>query len=80
MHRFHGPQHNFPKGPFPLPHIDFMSDVTLGHELLLAYSGYNQILMRLEDQEKTTFITDRGIHCYKVIFFALKTPVQLTKG
>lgn len=37
-----------------------------------AYSGYNQILMHLEDQEKTTFIIGRGIYCYKVMTLGLK--------
>ena len=46
-----------------------------GHELLSfvdAFSGYNQILMHPDDQEKTTFITERGIFCYKVMPFGLK--------
>ncbi|XP_010456559.1 PREDICTED: uncharacterized protein LOC104738020 [Camelina sativa] len=37
---------------------------TSGHELMSfldAFSGYNQILMHPDDQEKTAFITDRGI-------------------
>jgi hypothetical protein len=37
-----------------------------------AFSGYNQILMLPEDREKTTFITDRGLYCYKVMPFSLK--------
>ena len=48
-----------PKDSFPLSHIDQLIDTTAGHELLSffdAYSGYNQILMEEEDQEKTTFI------------------------
>ncbi|XP_038713399.1 uncharacterized protein LOC120007270 [Tripterygium wilfordii] len=49
--------------PFPLPHIDILVDSTAGHELLSfmdAFSGYNQILMHPDDQEKTSFITKRG--------------------
>ncbi|KAJ9536552.1 hypothetical protein OSB04_un000251 [Centaurea solstitialis] len=64
-----------PKDPFPLPHIDAMVDATTGHELLTfmdAYSGYNQILMHTDDQEKTAFMTDKGIYCYKVMPFGLK--------
>uniref|UniRef100_A0A803PKJ1 Integrase catalytic domain-containing protein n=1 Tax=Cannabis sativa TaxID=3483 RepID=A0A803PKJ1_CANSA len=34
--------------------------------------GYNQILMHPDDQEKTTFITERGTFCYKLMPFALK--------
>ncbi|XP_024016829.1 uncharacterized protein LOC112090235 [Eutrema salsugineum] len=37
-----------------------------------VFSGYNQILMHLQDREKTSFITDRGIYCYKVMPFGLK--------
>lgn len=35
-------------------------------------SGYNKILMHLKDQEKTTFMTNKGIYCYKVMPFRLK--------
>ena len=44
---------------FPLPFIDQMLDRLAGHEyyyFLDGYSGYNQIAIALEDQEKTTFI------------------------
>ncbi|KAL5546495.1 hypothetical protein UlMin_006182 [Ulmus minor] len=64
-----------PKDSFPLPHIDMMVDATAGHELLSfmdAFSGYNQILMHPEDQEKTSFVMERGIFCYKVMPFGLK--------
>ncbi|KAL5844861.1 hypothetical protein ACOSQ4_010819 [Xanthoceras sorbifolium] len=53
-----------PKDSFPLPHIDMMVDATAGHELLSfidTFSGYNQILMHPDDQEKTSFITERVI-------------------
>ena len=49
-----------PKDDFPLPHIDILVDNTAGHALLSfmdGFSRYNQILMALEDREKTTFIT-----------------------
>jgi len=64
-----------PKDSFPLPHIDQLVEATAGHELLSfmdAFSGYNQILMCSDDQEKTAFITDRGTYCYKVMPFGLK--------
>ena len=64
-----------PKDSFPLPHIDRLVDATAGHELLSfmdAFSRYNQILMHPDDQEKTAFITERGIYCYKVMPFGLK--------
>ena len=50
-------------------------DATAGHELLSfmdVYSGYNQILMHPDDQEKTSFVTEWGIFCYKVMPFGLK--------
>ena len=37
-----------------------------------AYSWYNQIPMHVFDQEHTSFITDRGLYCYKVMPFGLK--------
>ena len=37
-----------------------------------GFSGYNQILMAQEDMEKTTFITEWGTYCYRVIPFGLK--------
>ena len=63
------------KDSFPLPQIDILVDVTAGHELLSfmdAYSGYNQIMIHPKDQEKTSFVTERGIFCYKVMPFGLK--------
>ncbi|CAL9227009.1 unnamed protein product, partial [Arabidopsis halleri] len=44
-----------PKDSFPLPHIDRLVESTAGNELLTfmdAFSGYNQIMMNPEDQEK----------------------------
>ena len=64
-----------PKDNFPLPKIDQLVDSTASHELLTfmdAFSGYNQILMKEEDQEKTAFVTSQGIYCYKVMSFGLK--------
>jgi hypothetical protein len=37
-----------------------------------AYSGYNQIKLKEEDEEKTAFITPYGVYCYQVIPFGLK--------
>ena len=45
------------------------------HKLLMfmdAFSSYNQIQMSKEDQEKTTFITNQGLYCYRVMPFGLK--------
>ncbi|CAL8116974.1 unnamed protein product [Prunus armeniaca] len=64
-----------PKDSFPLPRIDQLVDATAGHALLSfmdAYLRYNQIFMHPEDQAHTSFITDRGLYCYKVMPFGLK--------
>ena len=50
-----------PKDDFALPHIDLLVGSTVGHSMLSfmdEFSGYNKILMALEDMEKTTFITE----------------------
>ncbi|KAM1302269.1 hypothetical protein ACFX2H_013216 [Malus domestica] len=60
---------------FPLPLIDRLIDSTAECELLCfmdAYSGYNQILMNLPDQEHTALTTDRRLYCCKVMPFGLK--------
>ena len=64
-----------PKDSFPLPRIDLIVDATTGHELLSfmdAFSGYNQISMDPNDQEKTSFVTAQGTYCYRVMPFGLK--------
>ncbi|RDX86016.1 hypothetical protein CR513_32692, partial [Mucuna pruriens] len=64
-----------PKDPYPLPSIDRLVDGVSGYALLSfmdAYSGYNQIRMHPSDEENTTFITEEGAFCYKVMPFGLK--------
>jgi hypothetical protein len=64
-----------PKDPFPLPCIDQIIDSTAGCarlSFLDAYSGYNQIKLKKEDEEKTAFITLYGVFCYQVMSFGLK--------
>ena len=73
----------YPKDNFPLPRIDQMVDSTSGHDLLSfmdAFSGYNQIMMDVDDREKTSFITDKGIYCYRAMPFGLKMQEQLISG
>ena len=63
------------KDSFPLPRIDQLVDSLARHQLLTfmdAFSGYKQIRMTEEDQEKTVFITSQGLYCYKVMPFGLK--------
>src|SRR4051812_47507992 len=64
-----------PKDHFPLPRIDKIIECTTGCEKLSfldAYSGYNQIRLKVEDQEKTAFITPFGVFCYNTMPFGLK--------
>jgi hypothetical protein len=37
-----------------------------------AYSGYNQIKLKKEDEEKIAFITPYDVFCYQVMPFGLK--------
>jgi hypothetical protein len=64
-----------PKDPFPLPRIDQVVDSTAGSVLLCfldCYSGYHQIALHPDDEDKATFITPHGIYCYKVMTFDLR--------
>jgi hypothetical protein len=66
---------HYPKDPFPLPHIDQIIDSTARCarlSFLDAYSAYNQIKLKKEDEEKTAVITPYGIFCYQVMPFGLK--------
>src|SRR3954467_9603162 len=66
---------NCPKDHFPLPRIDQIIDSTAWCDLLSfldAYSGYNQIRMKEEDEEHTSFITPYGVFCYRTMPFGLK--------
>jgi hypothetical protein len=64
-----------PKDPFPLPRIDQVVDSTAGSVLLCFldfYSGYHQLALNPNGEDKTGFITPHGICCYKVMTFGLK--------
>ena len=65
----------YPKDPFPMPRIDQLVDVTVGYpqmSFLDAFQGYHQILLVLDDQEKTAFVTPTENYHYKVMPFDLK--------
>ncbi|RVW81585.1 Retrovirus-related Pol polyprotein from transposon 17.6 [Vitis vinifera] len=50
-------------------------DSTTGHSMLSfmdGFFGYNHIMMAPKDMEKTSFITEWGTYCYKVMSFVLK--------
>ena len=64
-----------PKDLFPMPQIDQLADVTIGHpwmSFLDAFQGYHQISLALNDQENTAFMTPIGNYYYKVMPFGLK--------
>ncbi|GJS52322.1 reverse transcriptase domain-containing protein [Tanacetum coccineum] len=62
------------KDHFPLPFIDQMLERLAGHEYYYfqdGFSGYFQILIALEDQEKTTFTCSYVTFAYKRMPFGL---------
>jgi len=62
------------KDHFAIPFIDQMLEKLSGHQYyccLDGYSGYNQIVAGLEDQEKTTFTCPYGIFAYRRMPFGL---------
>jgi hypothetical protein len=64
-----------PKDEYPLPRICQIIDSTVLCELLSfldAYSGYHQISLAIDDEEKTSFIASFGIFCYTKMAFRLK--------
>ncbi|GLU15246.1 hypothetical protein SLE2022_317530 [Rubroshorea leprosula] len=67
--------HACPKDCYPMPSIDKLIEATSGNErlsLLDAYSGYHQVLMVPEDEEKTLFYAGDEIYCYVMMPFGLK--------
>ena len=64
-----------PKYSYHLPRVDVLIDSTARHQLLSfmdAFFGYKQIKLEEVDQEKTSFVTNQGFFCYKVMPFNLK--------
>ena len=57
-----------------MPFIDQVLDTLFGKQyfsFLYGYSGYNQILIAPEDQDKTTFTCPWGTFAYQVFPFGL---------
>ena len=55
------------KDPFPLPRIDTFVDKATGCKrfcLVDYFSGYHQIWLNKEDEEKTSFTTPFRTYCY----------------
>jgi len=68
-----------PKDDFPLPQIDKIVDDAANSQLvslLDCFSGYHQIWMRTEDEEKTSFITPFGTYCFVRMPEGLKNAGQ----
>ena len=62
------------KDHFPLSFMDQMLDRLAGHEyycFLDGYSGYNQIAIAFEDQEKMTFTCPYGTFAFRQMPFGL---------
>ncbi|GKV31653.1 hypothetical protein SLEP1_g40325 [Rubroshorea leprosula] len=67
-----------PKDCYPMPNIDKLVEAASGNErlsLLDAYSGYHQVPMSPEDEEKTSFYAGDEIYCYVIMPFGLKNAV-----
>ena len=59
---------------FPLPFIDQMLERLAGHDyycFLDGYSGYNQIAVDPQDQEKIAFTCPSGVFAYRRMPFGL---------
>ena len=62
------------KDHYPLPFVDQMLDMLVGHShfcFLDGYFGYNQIVIALEDQEKTTFTCPYSSFTFRRMPFGL---------
>ncbi|GKV48032.1 hypothetical protein SLEP1_g54871 [Rubroshorea leprosula] len=64
-----------PKDPHPLPNVEKLVERAAGHEwmsFLDASSGYHQVQLQLNDQEKNAFYAGDAIYCYVMMPFGLK--------
>lgn len=64
-----------PKDDFPLPNINTIVDLIVGHSmfsLMDRFSRYNQIIIAPKDQEKKSFTCAWGTFCWNVMPFGLK--------
>lgn len=64
-----------PNDPYLLPKLNRSVNAMMGHELLSfmdAFSGYNQIKMCKDHEEKTIFAKNQGVHFYMMMAFRLK--------
>ena len=73
----------YQKDSYPLPNIDQLVDKASRYRYLKfmdAYSRYNQIRMCLDDEEKTSFITEDANFCYRVTSFGLRNARAVSVG
>ncbi|GKU88301.1 hypothetical protein SLEP1_g2584 [Rubroshorea leprosula] len=64
-----------PKDSHPLPNVEKLVERAARHErmsFLNASSGYHQVQLLLDDQEKTAFYASGAIYCYVMMPFGLK--------
>ena len=64
-----------PKDCYPFLRIDLLVDAIAGHILISfmdTYLGYNQIQIFPGDEDNTSFITDQGTYCHKVMPFRVE--------
>jgi hypothetical protein len=87
VHTFHCLNKCCPKDDFSLLRIDKVIDSIIGCEtmaLLDYFSGYHQIWLHKEDEEKTSFITPFDAYCYLRMSEGLKnaglTFCRMTKS
>ncbi len=63
------------KDPYPLPFIDEVINIVVGHDvysLIDEYFYYHKISLTLGDKYKTTFVIDWGTFTWLVIPFGVK--------
>lgn len=62
------------KDNYLMPKVDALVDKSSGCELLnfmVTRFDYNQVTMSKEDEEKTSFITEEGTFCFRVMLIGL---------
>jgi hypothetical protein len=75
VHRLYRSEQGIKKDDFPLKRIDKIVDDAANSEMLSfqdMFSGYHQIRVRREDEEKTIFIIPLGTFCFVRMPEALK--------